>query len=219
MASGRGRLLGRRRSLARAERKRRDGGRGWRRGRRPSRDVSLGPLTCGALGLDGPPPQGPLAQHHVAAVPPDLEDAPEQNLLGRSLWLQPGRPQHRGHSSRHRGRLFLRAALQGAHPAATPPPGHGGTASGARARGRGRLLEEAAEAAAATALAASGAATATARRAETQEGGGAGRRGRPDLVLPRARQPPVSNAHDRKDPVQEKDEVAPSAWSLRFNGI
>lgn len=46
-----------------------------------------GPLTRGALGLDGPPPQGPLAQHHVAAAPPDLEDAPKQNLPGGRLRL------------------------------------------------------------------------------------------------------------------------------------
>lgn len=40
---------------------------------------SPGPLTRGALGLDGPPPQGPLTQNHVAAAPPDLEDAPQQS--------------------------------------------------------------------------------------------------------------------------------------------
>lgn len=83
-------------------------------------------LTRGALRLDGPPPQGPLAQHHVAAAPPDLEDAPEQNLLGRRLRLLRGHPQRPGPSSGRRGRLFLPATLQGAHAAATLPSGHGG---------------------------------------------------------------------------------------------
>jgi hypothetical protein len=44
-------------------------------------------LTCRALGLNGPPAQGALAEHHVAAAPPDLEDAPEQDLLLRRLGL------------------------------------------------------------------------------------------------------------------------------------
>lgn len=82
-------------------------------------------LTRGAHGLDGPPPQGPLAQHHIAAVPPNFEDAPEQNLLGSRLWRLRERPRRGGHSGRSRGRLFLPAALQGAHAAAPLPPRHG----------------------------------------------------------------------------------------------
>lgn len=48
-------------------------------------------LTRRALWLNGPPPQCSLAQYHVTAVPPDLEDAPEQNPLGRRLRLLRGR--------------------------------------------------------------------------------------------------------------------------------
>lgn len=57
-------------------------------------------------------------------------------------------------------------------------------------RGPAEASEGEVEAAAAGVLAASRAATATARGAETREGGGAGRRGRPDLV--RQLGPPAS---------------------------
>lgn len=120
LAEGGGKAQGRR------VRSREGGGEGGTARKAEERNLPLGPLTCGALGLDGLPPQGPLAQHHIAAVPTDLEDAPEQNLLRRCLWLLPGRPQHRGHGVGRGGRLFLPAALQGAHPAAALPPGHGG---------------------------------------------------------------------------------------------
>lgn len=80
MASGRWE----RRSLGGAAWKRR-GGR-WREEDQVEARLAVkepGPLTRGSLGLDGPPPQGQLAQHHVAAAPPDLEDAPQQSLPGR----------------------------------------------------------------------------------------------------------------------------------------
>lgn len=46
------------------------------------------PLTSRELRPDALPPQGPLAQRHIAAFPPDLEDASKQNPLGFSscLW-------------------------------------------------------------------------------------------------------------------------------------
>lgn len=96
---------------------------------------SPGPLTRGALGLDGPPPQGPLTQNHVAAAPPDLEDAPQQSPVGRCLRLRQGRPQRGRRSSRLQGRLFLPAALQGAHTAASPPSRHGVAAGCVQATG------------------------------------------------------------------------------------
>ena len=67
------------------------------------------PLTSRELGLDASPPQGPLAQRHIAAFPPDLEDATQQNPLGFSscLWV------------------LRRRLLQGAHPAPASPPEHG----------------------------------------------------------------------------------------------
>lgn len=120
------------------------GGRGGRGGQEEAK-ARTRPLTRGALGLNGPPPQSPFAQDHVAAAPPDLEDAPEQNLLGRRLRPLRDRPRHRGPPrGRRPGRLFLPAALQGAHAAAAPPPGHGGPAgwAGARGRGGGRFGEE-----------------------------------------------------------------------------
>lgn len=71
------------------------------------------PLTSWELGPDALPPQGPLAQRHIAAFPPDLEDASKQNPLGFSscLWelrTPDGRP-----------------LLQSAHPAPESPAEHG----------------------------------------------------------------------------------------------
>lgn len=138
-AWGRGRPLGQRRSLREAEGRRREEGVRPGGGREGAGTFRAGPRTCETLGADGPPPQGPLAQHHVAAVPPDLEDAPEQNQLGRRLGLWPGRPLRRRQGTRRRGRLLLPAALQGAHPAPAPPPGHGGPRAGPELGSRGGL--------------------------------------------------------------------------------
>lgn len=79
------------------------------------RKMGWPPLTGWELGLDAPPPQGPLAQHHIATFPPDLEDAQKQNPLGHGLWEKQG----------HEGRPLL----QGAHPAPAFPPEHGGQAA------------------------------------------------------------------------------------------
>lgn len=78
------------------------------------------PLTRRELGLDAPPPQGPLAQHHITAFPLDLEDAPKQNPLSHRLW------ELRGHEGR--------PLLQGTHAAPALSPEHG-------ARGAGRPPE------------------------------------------------------------------------------
>lgn len=78
------------------------------------------------------------------------------------------------------------------------------------------------EAAAATAPAASGAATATARRAETQEGGGAGRRGRRDPVQRLGLRDAGLRRSIQKDPRPERGKVSPSAklYSSRgFSGL
>lgn len=145
----------------------------WSKGARataPGRLCQRDPaLTRGALGLNGPPLQGPFAQYHVAAAPPDLEDAPEQNRIGGLLEVLRGLRPRRGQGCHPRGHLFFLAALQGAHPALASPPGHDGAVGWARVWGPGRPLEKEKEASAATVLAASGAATVTARPAETQE--------------------------------------------------
>lgn len=116
------------------------------------------PLTRRELGLDAPPPQGPLAQHHVTAFPPDLEDAPKQNPLSHRLW------ELRGHERR--------PLLQGAHPAPALPPEHGAQGAGRNWGPPGSLLGRRVSTASGPRPALPG------QPCREPEGGGAGGRGR-----------------------------------------
>lgn len=119
------------------------------------------PLTRRELGLDAPPPQGPLAQHHVAAFPLDLEDAPKQDPLRHRLW-ELGRPKGR-------------PLLQGAHPVPAFPQEHGGRRAGRNRRpSRGLLGRKSV-----CNLGLGRVRCCQGNRAASLNGGGAGRRGRP----------------------------------------